>query len=78
MKDYYPSATKEVDRPPRGPVEAIEGVCSSQILDEVLQDPNAELKVSYKVPESEAAKYVSVKTTGMEHPPEDLVIISDF
>lgn len=66
--------TSSPDAPPRPstrePGQPIQEVCASQKLEEVLDDPNVELKVSYKVPESEAAKYVSEKTTGMEMPPE--------
>ena len=54
----------------REPGQPIQEVCASQKLEQVLDDPNVELKVSYKIPESEAAKYVSEKTTGMEMPPE--------
>ena len=54
-------------------MEPIGNACSSNNLDKVLNNENIELKVSYKVPESEGAKYVSEKTTGMELPIEDQV-----
>ena len=77
MRNYVPEEIEILsspDAPPRPstrePGQPIQEVCASQKLEEVLHDPNVELKVSYKVPESEAAKYVSEKTTGMEMPPE--------
>ena len=75
MKDYV-QAEKEVspEKPPRGAVEPIAPICTSEKLDEVLSDPNVELKVSYKVPECEAVKFVSDKPAGgMEAPTDDMV-----
>ena len=76
MKDYV-QAEKEIaqEKPPRGEVEPIAPICTSKKLDEVLSDPNLELKVSYKVPECEAVKYVSDKPAGgMEAFSDDLVL----
>ena len=55
---------EEIKKEPRKPMN---DVCSSVALDEFLQDPSAELKVSYSVPECESVKYVSDKTTGMDY-----------
>ena len=55
---------EEIKKEPRKPMN---DVCSSVALDEFLQDPSAELKVSYTVPECESVKYVSDKTTGMDY-----------
>ena len=74
MKDYVQAEKEAKERQPRGPVEPIGTVCSSDKLDEVLT--KGDLKVSYKVPECEAVKYVSDKTTGMELPPVDQVVRS--
>ena len=74
MKDYVQAEKEVKEKPSRGPVEPIGGVCSSEKLDKVLNDPDVELKVSYKVPECEAVKFVSDKPTGgMEAPADDLV-----
>ena len=63
---------EEIKKEPRKPMN---DVCSSVALDEFLQDPSAELKVSYTVPECESVKYVSDKTTGMDYNLEAQVLI---
>ena len=55
---------EEIKNEPR---KQMNDVCSSVELDKFLQDPSAELKVSYSVPECESVKYVSDKTTGMDY-----------
>lgn len=68
MKAYCGNTNAETkEKPPRGPVESIKGPCQSVKLDQILSE-NVELKVSYHVPDCEAIKYVSDKTTGMEAP----------
>lgn len=41
-------------------------VCTSSNLDNFLENPDHELRVSYTCPETESTKYVSDKTTGIE------------
>ena len=81
MKNYVKESVIDLTESPekpktREPGQPINEVCTSENLEKVLQDPKGvELKVSYKVPESEAAKYVSDKTTGMEIPPPEATLV---
>ena len=80
MKNYVKESVidltgEDQERPKtRQPGQPINEVCASENLEKVLQE-GVELKVSYKVPESEAAKYVSDKTTGMEIPPPEATLV---
>ena len=78
MEDYFPSKKKiSKEKPSRGALEPIAPICLSKKLDEVLNDPN--LKISYKMPEYEAVKFVSEKLAGgMEVPSVDLVRVNYF
>lgn len=48
------------------PVKPIGEVCRSTNLDQFLENPEHELRVSYSLPETESTRYVSDKTTGIE------------
>ena len=76
MKEYYVQAEKEMkEKPHRGPVEPIAQSCSSDKIDKILNSPDLQLKVSYKVPECGAVKFVSSNPTGgMEAPSDDFIV----
>ena len=74
MKDYVQAEKEMKEKPLRGPVEPIAQSCSSDEIDKILNSPDLQLKVSYKVPECGAVKYVSNPTGGMEAPRDDFIV----
>ena len=50
MKDYVQAEKEIIEKPLRGPVEPIAQSCSSDEIDKILNSPDLQLKVSYKVP----------------------------
>ena len=74
MKDYVQAEKEMKEKPLRGPVEPIAQSCSSSEIDKILNSPDLQLKVSYKVPECGAVKFVSNPTGGMEAPRDDFIV----
>ena len=74
MKDYVQAEKEIKEKPLRGPVEPIAQSCSSEKIDKILNSPDLQLKVSYKVPQCGAVKFVSNPTGGMEAPRDDFIV----
>ena len=67
MKDYVQAEKEIIEKPLRGPIEPIAQSCSTDEIDKILNSPDLQLKVSYKVP---LIYYVSTFVGCLDpHPP---------